>query len=302
MIRLQEISKKFNGTQAIHPLCFDIPDGCIFGVIGSNGAGKSTLLRLCAGVYRADSGSILLDGMPVYENPKAKQQIVFVSDDPYFLPGADMRRMAKLYSAVYPHFDRKRFAELSAAFGLDVKKNIQAFSKGVRRQVAIVLALCCRARYLLFDESFDGLDPVVRNLVKGLLCQQVAQDGCTVVVTSHSMRELEGLCDCVALLHKGKLTLHSDIHQLKSSLIKVQAAFRQPPQAQAFAALQPLHLSISGSIVQMIVRADAEQVAAQLRETEPLLLETLPLTLEEIFVYELQTQGYSFTEPMGGIG
>ena len=263
-------------------------------MVGSNGAGKSTFLRLMSGVYRPDEGEIVIDGEPVYENPSAKGKIAFVPDELYFLPGATMDRQAFLYRSVYPRFDQERYEYLAEAFGLDRKKQLNTFSKGMRRQAAIILAISCRPEYLFMDETFDGLDPVMRNLVKGLICQDVAERNATAVIASHSLRELEDTCDQLALLHKGGVILESDIGNLKTSLFKVQIAFKDEYGISRFSGMPLLHFSKKGSVTNLIARGDREELVMKLKQMDPLLLDVLPLTLEEVFTYEMEALGYVF--------
>ena len=293
MIKAENVVKKFEDFTALNGISCSIPSGCIYGMVGSNGAGKSTFLRLVTGIYRADGGNITIDGEPVYENPSAKGRIAFVPDELYFLPGATMDRMAKLYQAIYPDFDTQRYNRLAEAFGLNRSKQVNTFSKGMRRQAATILAISCRPQYLFLDETFDGLDPVMRNLVKGLICQDVAERNATAIITSHSLRELEDTCDQLALLHKGGVILESDIGDLKTSLFKVQIAFREDYSISKFEGMPLLHFSKKGSVANMIARGDREELVARLKAMNPLLLDVLPLTLEEVFTYEMEALGYA---------
>jgi ABC-2 type transport system ATP-binding protein len=310
MIEVKQATKRFDDFEALHEISFQIPDHSIFGMVGSNGAGKSTLMRMITGIYKADGGSICIDGEPVYENPKVKRKMVFVADDLYYMGHANMERLAKTYEAVYPTFDRAYFYELAKMFHLDPKKSLTTFSKGMKRQAITILALSCRTEYILFDETFDGLDPVMRGLVKGLICRDIADRKATAIITSHSLRELEDTCDQLALLHQGGLVLQSDIGDLKTSLFKVQAAFSDEYSREDIenylsfsgnagerAAL--LHFSKSGSVCSLILKGDREQVMEHLRAHQPLLLESLPLTLEEVFTYEMEALGYSFEHVLG---
>lgn len=294
MIQAENLTKLFDGSAALNNMSCTIPDGCIYGMVGSNGAGKSTFLRLATGVYKADGGRLSIDGEPVYENPDAKRRAAYVSDELYFLPGANLERMAKLYAAVRPSFDRERFSSLVKTFRLDEKKPIDGFSKGMKRQAAILLALSCRAQYYFFDETFDGLDPVMRNLVKSLFCEEVAEKNTTVILTSHSLRELEDICDQLALLHRGGVVLESDVQNLKTSLFKIQIAFPDEYTKERFGSLDLLQFSKSGSVSNFIVRGDRDETVARLRTLNPTILDVLPLTLEEVFTYEMEALGYSF--------
>ena len=293
MIQTQHLTKQFQGFTALDGITCNIPQGCIYGMVGSNGAGKSTFLRLLSGVYRPDSGTIAIDGQPVYENPAIKEQIAYVPDGLFFLNGATMERMAVLYRSLYPHFDNTRFRDLAKRFDLSTVRPINTFSKGMKRQAAIILALACRPRYLFFDETFDGLDPIMRSTVKQLICNDVLENQSTVIITSHSLRELEDTCDQLALLHKGGLVLESDIQHLKTSLFKIQVAFADEFDHTRFGQLEILRFIKQGSVANLIVRGDRDAVVADLNAMCPLLLDVLPLTLEEVFTYEMEALGYS---------
>ena len=272
MIQVNALTKKFGDFTALDALDCTIPAGCVYGLVGSNGAGKSTLLRLICGVYRPDGGNVTLDGKNVYENTELKSRMAFVPDELYFLPQASMKRMAQAYAAFYPRFDHARFEELAASFKLDVRANLNTFSKGMRRQAATILALSCRTDYLFLDETFDGLDPIMRNLVKKTLYADVAERGSTAVLTSHSLRELEDTCDQLALLHKGGIVFESDVQNLKTTLFKVQIAFAHDYDHTAFRGFDVLNFTKQGSVSNLIVRGDREQVIETLRRKSPILM------------------------------
>ena len=293
MIQVKKLTKTFDKKVALDNLTCRIPDGCVYGLMGSNGAGKSTFLRLLCGIYKADAGKILCDGMPVYENPGVKETIMFVPDELYFLPQASMNRMAKMYRAIYKNFSMEKFKKLAEAFGLDPKANISTFSKGMKRQAATALALAVQPKYLFFDETFDGLDPVKRNLVKTLIYNDVAERNSTAIITSHSLRELEDTCDQLALLHQGGIVFESDIQDLKTSLFKVQIAFREPYSCDLFGDLPMLTYTQKGSVATFILRGDKEETEARLSAMDPLVLDILPLSLEEVFIHEMEALGYS---------
>ena len=299
MIEVKALTKRFGDFTALDNVTCNIPEGCIYGMVGSNGAGKSTLLRLISGVYRPDAGAVFVDGQPVYENKAVKARIAFVPDDLFFLGGADMRRMAQLYAAAYPAFDKARFEALTAAFKLVPKKPLSAFSKGMKRQAAIILSLSSRPKYIFFDETFDGLDPIMRTLVKKLIVEDVLDRHATAIITSHSLRELEDTCDQLALLHKGGLVLESDVQNLKTSLFKIQIAFNHEYDRDLFEGLDILHYTRHGSVASFIVRGDREQTVATLQAKLPVLLDVLPLSLEEVFTYEMEALGYIFDEGEG---
>lgn len=296
MITATNLTKKFDDFTALNALNCKIPEGCIYGMVGSNGAGKSTLLRLVSGIYKADGGSVEIDGRNVYDSPEVKSRLVFVPDELYFLPRANLFRMAKLYSSIYKNFSYEKFGKLYNDFRLDPRANIGTFSKGMKRQAATILALSCNADYILFDETFDGLDPVMRNLVKNLLYNDVMERNATAVITSHSLRELEDTCDQLSLLHKGGIIFESDIGNLKTSLFKVQVAFSEEYDRSKFEGIEMLSFTKHGSVASLIVRGDRDETSAKIRAMQPILFEILPLSLEEVFVYEMGALGYEFSE------
>ena len=294
MIKADNVTMKFGDHTALNNLCCAIPDGCIYGLVGSNGAGKSTFLRLISGVYRPYSGEITADGEKIYENPAIKNKIMYVPDELYFLPQSNMHQMAHFYEAIYESFSFCRFEELVKLFGLDKKANINTFSKGMKRQAATILALSTMPQYLFFDETFDGLDPVMRNLVKQVIYNDVLERRTTTIITSHSLRELEDTCDQLALLHKGGIVFESDIQNLKTSLFKVQVAFEGEYGRERFSNIDILNYHQLGSVANLIVRGNREEIVARLRATSPLILDVLPLNLEEVFIYEMEALGYAF--------
>ena len=294
MIRAQKVTKRFGTHPAVLNLDCEIPKGCVYGLIGANGAGKSTFLRLVTGVYKADEGEITLDGETVYENPAAKRRMAFVPDELHFLAGASMNRMADLYQSTYPDFDRNRYKDLTALFKLNPKAGTTTFSKGMRRQAATILALCTNPEYIFFDETFDGLDPVVRTLVKNLITEHVMEQGTTAIITSHSLRELEDTCDQLALLYQGGIVFESDVQNLKTALFKVQVAFLDPYDRDLFDGLDLLDYNQRGSVASFIVRGDRAETKNFLAAKSPALLDILPLSLEEVFIHEMQALGYAF--------
>lgn len=298
MIKAEGIHKTFEDFTALDNITCSISDGCIYGMVGSNGAGKSTFLRVLSGIYKPDKGCAYIDNAPIYENPKVKENIVFVADELFFLPGATINKMAALYSSMYNSFDWDRYLKLTELFELNPKKPIANFSKGMKRQAAIILALSTRAKYMFFDETFDGLDPVMRSLVKKLICNDVAEYNATVIVNSHSLRELEDICDHLALLHKGGLVLDSDVLELKTSQFKVQIAFKNIFGKSKFEGLNITRYRQQGSVANMIVNGDREETIHYLRGMNPVILDVLPLTLEEVFTYEMESLGYEFNDAL----
>ena len=296
MIQSEQVTMKFDKFVALDNLTCTIPDGCIYGLVGSNGAGKSTFLRLLSGVYKPAQGRIAFDGKPVYENPEVKKDILYIPDDLYFLPQSNMNKMAKFYKAIYPSFSFERFRNLTETFRLNPAANLNTFSKGMRRQAATILGLSVLPRYLFFDETFDGLDPVMRNLVKTVIYNDVMERKTTTIITSHSLRELEDTCDQLAMLHKGGIIFESDVQNLKTSLFKVQIVFGEPFGRVEVEGIDIVNYTQKGSVANIIVRGDREQTTARLSDMDPLLMEILPLSLEEVFIYEMEALGYAFKD------
>lgn len=296
MISTENLTKYFDDFKALESITCNIPDGSIYGMVGSNGAGKSTFLRLITGVYKPDNGKVVIDGDPVWENPEVKKHIAYVPDELYFLAGASINRMEKMYKSFYPKFSSEKCRRLTKLFELDPKKPLNTFSKGMRRQAATLLALSIQPDYIFFDETFDGLDPVMRNLVKKLICEDVIERNATAVITSHSLRELEDICDQLALLHKGGLVLESDVENLKTKQYKIQAAFPQIYEREDFEkmGIEVQKFTRQGTVINMIVKSDRETANAKLHSLNPVLLEILPLSLEEVFTYEMDALGYTF--------
>lgn len=294
MIEVKNVTKKFHDFTALENVTCSIGSGCIYGMVGSNGAGKSTFLRTLTGVYQPDSGTIKIDDQPVWDNPEVKRRIAYVPDELYFLGGSNLKRMEKMYSAMYPDFDPQHFNKLCSQLELPKNKLLSQFSKGMRRQAATILALACKPDYLFFDETFDGLDPVMRNFVKKLICDDVLEREASAIITSHSLRELEDICDQLALLHKGGLVLESDIENLKTTQFKIQIAFHDSFDQTKFEGISISHFEKSGSVANMIVGGDKDEIVAKLQAMKPILLDVLPMTLEEIFTYEMETLGYTF--------
>lgn len=296
MIEIQSVTKTFGKNIAIDDASCTIESGSVFGLVGSNGAGKSTLLRLIAGVYSQDSGSVFINGQSVFDNPKAKKECIFISDSPYFSYGVNLDTMAKTYSLFYDTFSHIKYSRLINLFGLDPKAQLSGFSKGMRRQAEIILALSCMCKYIVMDETLDGLDPVMRAFVKKLLYQTVIDDNTTVIISSHSLRELEDACDNLAMIHNGKIIFQRDIQNISSTVSKVQVVLDEDLKKHEFEGIDVLSYTRKGSVANLIVRGGCEKVLEVLEKKEPLLVEVLPLSLEEVFTYELKQKGYSFDE------
>ncbi len=294
MIEVQAVSKSFDGFQALDGLTMTVPTGAIYGLVGPNGAGKSTILRHITGVYQQDSGLVLVDGQTVYENPVVKEKIADIPDELYYFGSASTRDMARFYKGFYPRFDEKRYETLREVFRtVDEKRPIRRLSKGMQKQAAFWLALCLRPQVLVLDEPVDGLDPVMRRQVWSLLMSDVAQDGTTVLVSSHNLRELEDVCDHVGILSHGKVLVERSLSDLQENLVKMQVVFQTKELPQLPDDMEVLNVQQVGRIHTLIVRGKADEVTNRLAVYSPILMDALPLTLEEIFIYELGGEDYA---------
>ena len=300
MIEANGLVKRFGGKTALDRMTFRIGGKSVFGLVGSNGAGKSTFLRTAAGIYRPDAGKLLVDGEEVFENPKVKGKIFYIPDYPYFLPQSNLSEMGLFFSRIYPHWDWKRFKEMNRLFPLGEKMRISTMSKGMQRQAALICAFSARPDYLLLDEIFDGLDPVMRQLLRKLIAGEVSACGMTAVIASHNLRELEDLCDHIGLFHKGGVLLEKDIDELRLGVCKVQACFRPMPDRSAFKPLNIVRWETHGSLLSLVVRARREEVLAKLDGMHPVFAEALPLTLEEVFISEMEVVGYDIENILPG--
>ncbi len=303
MIKAEKLTKRFDKTEALSELSCTIPESCVYGLVGSNGAGKSTFLRLIAGVYKPDGGTVTINGEDTFGNPNVLQDVVYVPDELYFLPGANIIRMAEFYKNTRGYINLDKLNDYAKKLNLDVKRPIAQFSKGMKRQAATILALACEPKILLFDETFDGLDPVMRNTVKRIIVDDVMDRKAAVIITSHSLRELEDTCDQLALLHKGGLVLQSDVQKLKTSLFKVQIALGRDFTKEEFekaAGCEVVNFVKHGSVANAIVRGDRQETELNLQTMMPLILDILPLSLEEVFIYEMEALGYCFDDITGG--
>ena len=285
MIEVRNVVKSFDGLRALDGLNITVPDGAVYGLVGPNGAGKSTIIRHLAGIYRQDSGEVLIGGEPVYENPAVKERIAYIPDDVFYYTQATIRDMMKFYRDLYPRFDTACFEKLGEAFELDPKRPVRKLSKGQQKQAAFWLALSMRPEIVILDEPVDGLDPVMRRQVWSLLLADVAERGTTVLVSSHNLRELEDVCDHVGIMNRGRMLLERSLSELQDNIVKIQLAFAEETPLPED--LQILHRSETGRLQQLILRGKAEELQAKLTALQPLFLDVLPLTLEEIFIYEL---------------
>ena len=293
MIEVKNVVKTFDGFRALDGLTMTVPHGAVYGLVGPNGAGKSTVIRHLAGIYRQDSGDVLVDGQPVYENPAVKSRMAVIGDDWYYFPQAGIREMAKFYAGIYPQFSWERYEKLKEVFPLDEKLMLRRMSKGMQKQAAFWLTVCCMPEYLILDEPVDGLDPVMRRQVWSLLLGDVAERGTTVLVSSHNLRELEDVCDHVGILNRGKVLLERSLSDLQDNTVKLQVAYQGVTEPVLPAELNILHRSHVGRVYTYIIRGSSQDILRRMQITDPVLLESIPLTLEEIFIYELGGVDYA---------
>ena len=296
MLEAKNVVKTFDGFRALDGVSMTVPQGAVYGLVGPNGAGKSTIIRHFTGIYRPDSGEITLDGQPIYENPAVKGRMAAIPDDWYFFPQASIREMARLYAGTHPFFSWDRYHKLREVFPLSEKQPLRRMSKGMQKQAAFWLTMSCMPEVLVLDEPVDGLDPVMRRQVWSLLLGDVADRGTTVLVSSHNLRELEDVCDHVGILNKGKVLLERSLSDLQDNTVKIQAAYAAAEEPALPPELEVLHRSAVGRVYTYIIRGKREDILHRMQALSPLLLEAIPLTLEEIFIYELGGADYAVRE------
>ncbi|KAB2338078.1 ABC transporter ATP-binding protein [Cytobacillus depressus] len=299
MIKIRNVRKSFENLEAVENMNLTVNKGSIYGLLGSNGAGKTTLLKLIGGIYVQDDGAIMIDDQSVYENTDIKQRVFFIQDIPYFLPQYTVKQMAQFYESIYPTWDQNRFEELVKTFNMDIHKKVHKFSKGIQRQAAFILGLSTKPEVLILDEPMDGLDPVMRKKVKGLLIEDVAEREMTVLISSHNLREVEDLCDHVAIMHKGKIMIEKELDDLKSDTHKIQVAFNGSIPSEFIKHMKILHQEKRGSVLLFIVNGKEEEITAHIKKFNPIIFDILPLTLEEIFIYEMGDVGYAVENILG---
>ena len=296
MIEVKNAVKTFDGFRALDGADITVPDGGVYGLVGPNGAGKSTVIRHITGIYRPDSGQVLVDREPVYENPGKKALLSAIPDDWYYFPSATVWDMMRFYRGFYPSFDMDRYEKFKEVFSIGEKSVIRRLSKGMQKQVAFWLAMCCRPRYLILDEPVDGLDPGMRRQVWSLMMSDVSEYGTTVLVSSHNLRELEDVCDHVGIMNKGRVLLERSLADLQENIVKLQAVWRTESVPVLPRELQVLHTSHVGRVYTYIVRGSAGEIKERMEREQPLMMEALPLSLEEIFIYELGGEQYAVKE------
>ncbi len=296
MIKIDKLSKKYEKDYVLKDLSCTILDNSIYGLVGANGSGKSTLLRTIMGIYEADSGVISVSGESVYDNEIIKQKMVFVQDDLFFYPGYTLMDTARYYQSMYKDFDINYLKELAGMLNLSLDKKISTFSKGMKRQCALICAICTNADYMFFDETFDGLDPVIRNTMKKILIKQMNKKDTTIVMTSHNLRELEDICDNLGLLYQGGILFESDVDTIKTNMFKVQISFENNFNKEDFEDFDILSFKKTGSVATIIIKDNDGKSKNKLEKMKPLILDYLPLTLEEVFIYEMEALGYEFNK------
>lgn len=292
MIIVNDITKSYPDICALRNVSLSVNRGSIYGLIGSNGAGKTTLLKILSGIYKQSSGSVLIDGQEIFENTELKERVIFIPDSLYFFPQHTVKSIARFYRQVYPNFSMERYEKIQEAFGIEPSRKINSLSKGMQRQVAFWLSLSLSPDVMILDEPLDGLDPVMRQKVKNLIIQDVAQREMTIIISSHNLRELEDICDHVGILHKGEIIMERDLDDLKSDIHKIQAAFQKNPGDSLKDEIDILFHEKRGSIDVIIARGEKSNVTQKLNEYNPVIMDMLPLTLEEIFIYEMGDIGY----------
>ena len=294
MIKVDRVSKKYDNDFVLNNLSFNIKDNCIYGLVGANGAGKSTLLRIIMGIFDANIGSVTIDGEEVSHNVKLKQKMVFIPDDLFFYPGYTLIDMAKYYQSMYDEFDMDYLRELAKLLKLKENVKISNFSKGMKRQCALICAIATNADYMFFDETFDGLDPVIRNVMKKIIVKQMNKKKTTIVMTSHNLRELEDICDNLGLLYQGGILFESEIDTIKTNMYKVQISLKGNFDKDDFSDIDLLSYKKNGSVATLIIKDVDNTSKKKLAKKNPIILDYLNLTLEEIFIYEMEAMGYEF--------
>ena len=294
MIEVKKLNKSYGNHKVIKDLSLKLENNSIYGLVGANGAGKSTLLRIINGIFMPDSGEILVDGHSIFDNEILKQKIVFVPDDLFFYPNYTLLDMAEFYEAMYEKFDMAYLKRTALKLKLDLNAKINTFSKGMKRQCALICALSTNAKYMFFDETFDGVDPVVRILLKRLIAEKMEDNDTTIILTSHNLRELEDICDNIGLLYDGGILFESDIDSLKTKMFKVQISLKNDFSRDDFKDLDILSFKKCGSVAQIILKGDKDKVTDYLKSLNPVILDFVSLSLEEIFIYEMEALGYEF--------
>ena len=294
MLKISNLSKSFGDKNVLDNLNCNIKTGSIYGLIGANGAGKSTLLRIIMGIFQKDSGKIEIDEEELKDIDNIKQKLCFVPDDLFFFKNYTLKDTIDFYSKIYTNFEKDRAIKLAQTLNLPLDKKINNFSKGMKRQSILICSICTNAEYLFFDETFDGVDPVVRNYLKKIIAEQMSKKETTIIMTSHNLRELEDICDNIGLLYKGGILFESEIDSLKTNMFKIQISLKEDFNEDTFENYNVLSFKKSGSVATIILKGDKEKYEKDLMKLNPIILDFLPLTLEEIFIYQMEVLGYEF--------
>ncbi len=300
MIKIDRVVKRFGNFTALDNVSFEIETGTIYGLVGINGSGKSTLLRVITGIYENEFGSVTYDGVTLKDDPSIKGRIAFVADELFLPSGTSMKALAKKFALLYGHFNFAKFESLSKEFGLNIKANVNTFSKGMRRQASTILAMSLETDYIFFDETFDGLDPFKRSFIKKLLSEEVKESGKTVIITSHSLKELEDICDKLAVLDRGILVVDSDASERTSDGVRVQIASAEEYDKSRFDSFDLIDFKKQGSVAVLTLKGDEKEIIARLRDMSPLLLEVLPMSFEDVFSIELSDREIKLPESEKG--
>lgn len=303
MIELKEVTKQFDDFKVLDKINLTIPKGAAFGLLGSNGAGKSTILRLISGIYSAEEGEVMADNQNIYDNPAIKERIFFINDETIQFTNFTLEELKNYYKSFYPKFSEELFEKLRTTINLPLKKKLNAFSKGMKRQAVVITALACQTDYLLLDEAFDGLDPTMRIIVKRMLVDAMLDMELTTVISSHNLKEINEVCDRVALLHQGKIVFARELDSVKGNIHKIQAVFRAADSSMpqyyskeelSGTGIEILHFEKNQSVYHIIAKGDVEDIKEKLQPKDPVVLDIIPLSLEEIFIYEMEALGYDF--------
>lgn len=303
MIELKEVTKQFDDFKVLDKISLTIPKGAAFGLLGSNGAGKSTILRLISGIYSAEEGEVTADNQNIYDNPAIKERIFFINDETIQFTNFTLEELKNYYKSFYPKFSEELFEKLRTTINLPLKKKLNAFSKGMKRQAVVITALACQTDYLLLDEAFDGLDPTMRIIVKRMLVDAMLDRELTTVISSHNLKEINEVCDRVALLHQGKIVFAREFDSVKGNIHKIQAVFRAADSSMpqyyskeelSGTGIEILHFEKNQSVYHIIAKGDVEDIKEKLQPKDPVVLDIIPLSLEEIFIYEMEALGYDF--------
>ncbi len=292
MIELNNIELSFDDNKILDGVTMTIPDGRAFGLLGSNGAGKSTILRLLSGIYKVQGGTLKIDGEEVYDNIKIKEQICFINDETIQFTGYTLKQLKNYYKRFYRTFSEEKFEKLHSVLNLPMDKKLSTFSKGMKRQAIVICAIACCTKYIFLDEAFDGLDPTMRIIVKNMMIDAMLDNGATVILSSHNLKEIQEFCDTAALLHNGKIVFCRELDSVMGNIRKIQTSFDTAPAKEDFPEIEILHIETSGSVTNIIAKGEESVIRTSIEKCNPKFIDIIPLTLDEIFIYEMEGQGY----------